>query len=275
MIAPGDDRHRRAPLRRCEPRRGDPGHADRDEQHQDRELGSHHDTFGASDRGCSAGDVEPGDEDDRRGQEHVPAQAAGILRQEACRVAPERLAVQGEHDDVAQPQQHVDPTGEQPGTERAVDERHRAAAARKGLRQQRIRPRGQQRHQPGQQKSQRRGALGDLHRQSEDREDAAADHAAHADRDSPPQPDRMRGSCLRLGHFRSLSTRSEHYTPARLGTGRFARSIGEVGREHLRCVLFPRAGGGESSGQVEAAASIRSAESSSIRAWWSAKKMRS
>ena len=127
-------------------------------------------------------------------------QPARGRRKEARRVAAERLGVQRQHDDVAEPQEHVDPAGEQPGAKCAVHERHGAAPAGIGPRQQRVRPRRQQRHQAGHQERDRRAASGDLHGQPEDREDASTDHATDADGHDPPKPDLPRFAMWRLGH---------------------------------------------------------------------------
>ena len=198
-MPPATSEQRRAPLVRAEPGRGDSEQPDRDEQQQDRELDGDHVALGPR-HGRGPGDVEHRDEDDGGGEEGVLADLVVRVRQEARRVAAERLGVQREHHDVAHPQQHVDAAGEQPGPERAVDEGHRPPAARVRRRQQRVGPCGEQRDQSRDEERDRRSTAGDLHRQPEDREDPAADHPTDADRHDAPQPDASRRPRLAFRH---------------------------------------------------------------------------
>ena len=115
-----------------------------------------------------------------------------IEPQQRGQVGAERDRVKAQHDEVAQPQQQIE-RARDAGAERPVQEGGRPAAAADPHRQQRVRPAGQGRHDPGDHERQVRAPAGELHRQPQHREDAAADHAADPDRHQRSQAQTPRG----------------------------------------------------------------------------------
>jgi hypothetical protein len=186
LVGEKDDHASRDELERAGPFGGRQGirfqgeETDRDEHEQDRDLDAHDEVLRPG-HGLGAQDVQAGEQDHRAADHQVLDQALVRPREEAGTVAPESVGIEGEHDDVAQPEKDVDAAGEHARPEGVIDETHRAALGPEPGRQLGVGVGGDHGDDAGQHEGDRRSAPGQLDRQPENGEDSPADHPADAD----------------------------------------------------------------------------------------------